>query len=316
VDPITTTRLYVGEYSGIQISPDEGQTWSSVNIEPPDIYTDCGLFVTALAAHSAHPDTILAGIWHDCGSYNRGSVYRSEDYGESWSRVDVAQGEEISRVMEIAYDPVSPTIVYAGVRPDLVQGANGLHRSEDGGLSWERVDEEIPRFGAVVDIAFERTPPYRVFASSNGALYYSEDHGRTPWVQIDPSESGLYLGSIAVAPSVEGDTSVLYAVDEFDGGLYRLPLTSGTQLTSTILPWNPAAGILGQVPVYSLAWVTDTDRVFLYAGTTGGRVQETGLQAQDIAAEETLVSAGVYRYTKRRARKVYLPLVLRSYASQ
>jgi photosystem II stability/assembly factor-like uncharacterized protein len=163
------------------------------------------------------------------------SVWRS-DYGESWSRVDVAQGEEISRVMEIAYGPVSPTSVYAGVRPDLVQGANGLHRSEDGGLSWERVDEEIPRFGAVVDIAFERTSPYRVFASSNGALYYSEDHGRTPWVQIDPSEFGLYLGSIAVAPSVEGDTSVLYAVDEVDGGLYRLPLTNGTQLTSTILP--------------------------------------------------------------------------------
>jgi hypothetical protein len=33
-----------------------------------------------------------------------------------------------------------------------------------------------------------------------------------------------------------------------------------------------------------------------------------------ITEDETLVNAGVYRYTTRQARKVYLPLVLRSYA--
>jgi hypothetical protein len=60
--------------------------------------------------------------------------------------------------------------------------------------------------------------------------------------------------------------------------------------------------------------VTDTEHVFLYAGTTGGRVQDTGLQAQGLAAEEALVNAGVYRYTTRTPHlQVYLPLVLRSY---
>ncbi len=85
VDPITTTRLYVGEGAGVHISENEGQSWRFLEIDPPDVYTDCRLYVDALATHRAHPGTILAGIWHDCGSYSRGSIYRSEDYGESWS---------------------------------------------------------------------------------------------------------------------------------------------------------------------------------------------------------------------------------------
>jgi hypothetical protein len=81
--------------------------------------------------------------------------------------------------------------------------------------------------------------------------------------------------------------------------------------------WTQAPGVLGQVPVYSLATVTDTDRIFLYAGTTGGRVGETGTEAlgataSNAAAQETLISAGVYRYTTRRLTSLYLPLVLRS----
>jgi hypothetical protein len=40
-------------------------------------------------------------------------------------------------------------------------------------------------------------------------------------------------------------------------------------------------------------------------------VQETGSLAQGIAAEEGLVNAGVYRYTTRQMKKLYLPLILR-----
>jgi hypothetical protein len=82
-----------------------------------------------------------------------------------------------------------------------------------------------------------------------------------------------------------------------------------------VMWWEPAGGLLGQVPIYSLAAVTATDRVILYAGTTGGDVQDSG--AQDLAlavSEGTLVNAGVYRYTTQRTREVYLPLVLRAQA--
>ncbi|MFW6135401.1 MAG: IPT/TIG domain-containing protein [Chloroflexota bacterium] len=322
VDPVTTTRVYVGEYAGIHISEDAGQSWTFVKIDPPDQYLDCGLFVQALEADPATDGAMLAGMWHDCGSTNWGSIYRSEDYGESWTRIEL--GYEISRVNEIAYDPVSPTIVYAGTE-DPVMEPNGLHRSVDGGLEWERVGENVPGLGSVGDIAIESTSPHRVFASAglpggNGGLFCSEDHGRSAWEEVDLPDSdpdaGIIaaVGRIAVAPGT-GDTSVLYAVGEPDAGLFQLRLTDSVELTGT-LSWEHAAGALGQVPIYSLATVTDTDRVFLYAGTTGGRVEETGSQVLGTAAlgaatEERLVNAGVYRYTTPSGRKVYLPLLLK-----
>ena len=59
--------------------------------------------------------------------------------------------------------------------------------------------------------------------------------------------------------------------------------------------------------MYSLAEVTATDRVILYAGTAGGVavLTDTG---------STLVGAGVYRWTSRLpTARIYLPLVLRGY---
>ena len=88
-------------------------------------------------------------------------------------------------------------------------------------------------------------------------------------------------------------------------GLYRS--TDGAQ------SWQPAAGVLGHVPVYALAVVTASDRVILYAGTTGGCVESGAAQTLGAAnASSTLVNAGVYRYT-RRTWRVNLPLVLRAY---
>lgn len=63
--------------------------------------------------------------------------------------------------------------------------------------------------------------------------------------------------------------------------------------------------------------VTTTDRVILYAGTTGGYVEGGAAQAwsQADTANGTLVNAGVYRWTSRLpTARVYLPLVLKGYA--
>jgi hypothetical protein len=78
--------------------------------------------------------------------------------------------------------------------------------------------------------------------------------------------------------------------------------------------WERATGTLGYIPIYSLAAVTTTDRVILYAGTTGGEVESEGAQALRVADNSgTLVNAGVYRYTTRHTWGLYLPLVLKAY---
>jgi hypothetical protein len=91
--------------------------------------------------------------------------------------------------------------------------------------------------------------------------------------------------------------AVLYAAGRIQG-LFRL--------RDQVEPWEwgRAAGVLGFVPVYSLAAVTDTGRVILYAGTTGGYVEDGGAQAPRLVN-------GVYRYTQRTWR-AYLPLLSRA----
>jgi hypothetical protein len=80
--------------------------------------------------------------------------------------------------------------------------------------------------------------------------------------------------------------------------------------------WSEAAGLLGEIPVYAVAAVEAEDRIVLYAATTGGYVGDGGTasaQASPLTSPANdLANAGVYRYTTRRAREVYLPLVLRS----
>ena len=61
--------------------------------------------------------------------------------------------------------------------------------------------------------------------------------------------------------------------------------------------------------------MTATDRVILYAGTTGGYVESGAAQVLSAADNGgTLVNAGMYRYTTRRTFDLYLPLVLKAYA--
>ena len=103
----------------------------------------------------------------------------------------------------------------------------------------------------------------------------------------------------------DDDPSVLYAATA--GGLYRTENGGETW-------WTQAAGALGQVPIHSLATVTATDRVILYAGTTGGYVENGTAQELSLTNNDsTLVNAGVYRYTTRRTWELYLPLEFKAY---
>jgi hypothetical protein len=156
----------------------------------------------------------------------------------------------------------------------------------------------------VTSIAVEPSPPYRVFAQEDEAgLYVSYNQGISWTDAITWSHGGWLVDMLWT----EGDPAVLYAATSF--GLSRFGESE------QVMWWEPASGLLGQVPVYSLATVTATDRVIVYVGTTGGYVQDSSAQALDLAVSDvTLVNAGVYRYTTQRTLEVYLPLVLKGLA--
>jgi photosystem II stability/assembly factor-like uncharacterized protein len=304
VDPITPTRTYAGASRDpglrIHISDDGGETWPRfVPITPTEQYSDCdGLFLDVLLAHPKQRGLLLAGVNHNYQGggffYNLGTIYRSTDHGEHWTHMTITQ--EISTVTDLAFDTLTPTFAYAATAGQT--GGSGLYRSTDGGQMWSRIGADEPALDCVEHLAVEQDSDHRVFAQTcTDGLYVSADHGES-WTQI---ASWLMAEQILCT---DEDPSVLYVART--SGLIRS--VDGAQ------SWSRAAGALGYVPIYSLATVTATNRVILYAGTIGGYMQSDGAQALSLASNNgTLVNAGVYRYTTRRAWGLYLPLVLKAY---
>jgi photosystem II stability/assembly factor-like uncharacterized protein len=303
-DPFIPNRLYLTDQVDGRIlrSEDGGRTWpmSATIIHGPHIH--CLASTQALEADPQSPGTLLAGIRAICDDFTswEGDIYRSTDHGETWTTT-LSAGQAISPVTDVAFDALTPTIVYAATNRD---DEGGMLRSTDGGQTWQQMGETIPALDFVQSIAVEQAPPYRVFAWSrhSDGLYVSEDHGES-WTQA----AAPLWGEVAQILCTPQSPSLLYAAKP--EGLFRS--TDGAQSWAG---WERASGVLGYVPIYSLATVTATDRVILYAGTTGGYVASGGAQALGLAsAGGTLVNAGVYRYTTRSAWEVYLPLVFKVY---
>jgi len=295
VDPVTPVHVYAGLYGYIYASTDGGDTWPTHGkLVPPPQYADCDQLPLALLTVPGQPGTVLAGMHHWCGSWpSPGSIYRSTDYGVHWDHVYPTGTQEISQVNDLAYDPVSPTVIYAATGEAGHGG--GVFKSTDGGRSWEPVGVGVIDWA--LDVAVE-PETRRVFVSTGGLPLYASGNGGATWTRTGSGE-GSNVYDILFAP---GDPPVLYAAAY--QGLYRS--TDGGQ------SWQRAAGELGQVTVYALAVVTATDRVILYAGTTGGVVTGMASARTQADTDGTLVNAGVYRYTTRITR-VYLPLILKSY---
>jgi photosystem II stability/assembly factor-like uncharacterized protein len=310
VDPFTSTRVYaaagapghLGTGWWIHISEDGGQTWPTYTfVSAPEPYSDCNAVLPqVIRANPAQPGALLAGVtFHRHGTpiFEAGGIYSSTDYGGNWTYIDV--GQVISPVTDIAYDREITTVVYAATGWQAT--GTGMLRSIDSGQTWQPMGKAISALDYVESFAVELSDPYRVFAWIEWPyhdLYVSENHGVTWTLASSPPGFDVQLLCTDEKPSM------LYAATS--EGLYRS--TDGGQ------SWQRAAGMLGYVPIYSLATVTATERVILYAGTTGGYVQSGEVQALRVANNSgTLVSAGVYRYTTRRPRELYLPLVLRAY---
>jgi photosystem II stability/assembly factor-like uncharacterized protein len=262
-----------------------------------------------LQADDSQPGVLLAGAKVDCNTASdwieMGDIYRSSDGGQTWTTT-LTPGQIINPVSVLAYDHLTPTIVYAGSKWEDKVGGEVIWKSIDGGQSWQPVDMHPLAAGYAIDaIATEPSRPYRVFVGSwadlGGALYFSTDHGETWQRPLDP----IYAGGIDTLHFAPGNPSVLYTgLVGAEAGLLRS--TDGGD------SWTRASGALGWVPIYSLASVAATERVVLYAGTTGGTVEGgTSSALSQVNAEGTLVNAGVYRYTSLRRWWVYLPLVVR-----
>src|SRR6185436_576378 len=123
--PTRPEVLYVGSEQGLHRSDDGADSWAKLP-GPID-----GLQVWSLWQSAAHPDLMLTGT---CPP----RLYRSEDGGQTWTEPKYHMEREcarirFNRVTTLTTDPTEPGVLWAGVEID------GVHRSRDGGRSWESI---------------------------------------------------------------------------------------------------------------------------------------------------------------------------------
>jgi len=224
--------FYFGSVGGgVWKSLNSGRTWTPI-FDANNVAS-----IGAIAVSTSNPSTVYVGTgepdMRDSIAYGNG-VYKSTDAGKTWKHLGLENTKQIGRII---VDPKTANTVFVAAlgnayapNPD-----RGVYRSQDGGVTWQKVLFKNEDVGAI-DLAFDpvdskivyatlwnvRRPPWFIYAPANGpgaGIFKSIDGGST-WKEISvgiPLEGRGHIG-IAVASS---NRNRLYAVvDAKEGGVF------------------------------------------------------------------------------------------------
>jgi len=153
--------------------------------------------VTAICAIKETEGNLFAGADR--------SIYKSEDFGESWQGAFLLKGERRG-VNLISYDPVDIYRIFAAT-------SNGLYISSDGGKNWLRSfrgRDELQR--DVVYVIATKHHPSSIYVGTKRGLFQSKDAGRN-WSAVN-----IFTNKEVVAIAEGVDNIYVCAID----GVYRI----------------------------------------------------------------------------------------------
>ncbi len=288
-DPVNTNIVYAGTWgAGVYKSTDNGNSWL------PARGGLWNLQINSMAIDPLNPTIVYAG------TYGSG-VFKSDNGGETW--VQASSGmQDGAIVYAMAVDPEAPNRLYASTR---AQGTGEppwkgiLYKSEDGGISWRAVLQNIGGSGAqdwVYAIAvLPRDPNLILAASHEHGVYRSWNYGET-WA---PANNGILNGSgrgIVFDPSKRSPSTAYYGEWHRDGA-YKTTDDGNT--------WSLLANGIENTKIYSMS-IDWTDPRYVYAATMVASAGDTGgvLRSSDSGAGWSLVGLkglSVYAVAPNRA---------------
>jgi photosystem II stability/assembly factor-like uncharacterized protein len=188
LDADDADRLWVGiSAAGVFRTEDGGRSWTPANsgteacFFPEDRYPEVGQCVHKVLAHPGRSGR----LWQQ----NHCGVYRSDDGGESWERVD-GNGLPSGFGFPVALDPADPDVAF--VVPEegsdnrvTAKGRLGVYRTGDGGASWELVSDGLPEpaWASVKreGMSFDRE---RVYLGTQAGGVYELDRAAGSWSTV------------------------------------------------------------------------------------------------------------------------------------
>ena len=211
---------------GVYKSENGGKTWEHMGLRTSQ-------HIGRIVVHPANSSIVFVAaqgpLWADGGE--RG-LYKTVDGGKTWKAVLTISPH--TGVTDVVMDPTDPSIMYAAAFQrqrkaySFVGGGpeSGIYKSTDGGDTWKRVTEGLPKRDiGRIGLAVSRSQPRTVYATletNTTEVYRSDDYGASwtkkgtyfqfPWymgqVRVDPQNPDrLYELGVPLFVSEDGGTT-------------------------------------------------------------------------------------------------------------
>lgn len=169
---------------GVYRSTNGGKTWAHLGLEMTR-------HISNIRIHPNNPDVVYVAAQGALnGPSTERGIYKSEDGGKTWK--NILYVDENSGCVDLNMDMNNPRVLYAAMwdhrrLPWAVQSGgkgSGLYKSNDGGESWEKIQQGLPKELGKMAISVSRANSNKVYAlvesdthKEQGGLFSSNDGG-------------------------------------------------------------------------------------------------------------------------------------------
>lgn len=244
---------------GVYKSTDAGKTWAKIGLEATQ-------HISRIVIHPKDPNLVyVAAQGALYGHTPERGVYRSTDGGTTWTKVLYV--DEKSGCVELSMDMNNPVILYAAMNEygripwKVISGGpgSGLYKSTDGGSTWNKIQEGLPKELGKMAVAVSRSNSDKVYLllesdseKELGGLFVSTNGGAS-WSRVSDDhrliQRAWYYIELFVDPKNENTVYVLSApaLRSEDGGKTweNLSGTHGDFHDLWINPNNPKNMVIG-----------------------------------------------------------------------
>ncbi|MEL6988642.1 MAG: glycosyl hydrolase, partial [Bacteroidota bacterium] len=233
---------------GVYKSTDAGKTWKHLGLKR-------SMHISRIRVHPENPNIVYVAVQGSAfGPSQERGIYKSTNGGENWSKILYI--DENTGAADLSMDMHNPRILYASMWdhqrfPWTVRSGgpgSGIHKSIDGGETWIKLKEGLPKGIGKVAVDVSRANPEIVYANieaDNGGVYKSANGGIT-WKQVCTDRITIarawYYIEIYADPQDENIVYVMNApfLKSIDGGKTFKPIAvpHGDQHDLWINPMN------------------------------------------------------------------------------
>jgi photosystem II stability/assembly factor-like uncharacterized protein len=254
MDPIdkSTMYTYVETVSPVQPADDGiyrtfdgGGTWEKVPFhEYPGTYRP----VREIAVAPSNGNVVYVTTQDSEGLFMTNNIMSVED-PSNW--IPIGNGLVDLLVLAMILDPWDNKIVYAGTD-------EGLYKTTDGGLTWER---KGLKGGVVFALVIDPMNASIIYAATENEVYRTTNGGES-W----SGPGGYWFNSLAIGK--DQDRNIIYGGDAFGMGIYKA-VDDGS------IPWNDVIweeknnGLSGDEKYVTCLAIDPSDPSILYAGIAG-----------------------------------------------